>query len=80
MKPVHFKGDNHVVAVSQEPYLPLPVHVDNCAEVIITSCWKMSVGQRIKCLFTGKIYVQLMTFGKPLQPQKVSVENPVRHD
>ena len=76
MKPLYFNEQNVVYAKNQPEYLPLPSHLDK--DGIVTSCWGLSWKERIKALFTGVIYFQQMTFNKPLQPQKPSVENPLK--
>lgn len=77
MEPCKFDGWQIEIAKNQKEYLPIPAHIENSASVVITTCWKSSFWQRVMFLFTGKVYVQLMTFGKPLQPQKLSISNPV---
>ena len=69
MKPVKFRGSNCVYAENQKEYLPLPAyrHDDDWGRV--TSCWKLGLRERIKVLFTGRIYSTLMSFNKPLTPQ-----------
>lgn len=77
MKPVVFPGHNTVYAKDQPEYLPLPVYKRPGAEGEVTSCWKMSFRERIKVLFTGKVYWSQWTFGGKLQPQRATVDNPV---
>lgn len=72
MRPIKFKDANCTFAEHQEEYLPLPAHRD--CQGIITSCWAMSFKERIKVLLSGKIFVQSMTFDKPLQPLNVLTE------
>lgn len=69
MKIYRFKECNVVFAENQKEYLPLPSHKDN--DGVVTACWKMSVLDRIKILFFGKVYIQLMTFNTPLQPHRL---------
>lgn len=75
MTPCDFKNSNTVYAVNQPEYLPLPAHRSNAG--VVTSCWKLSFWERIVTLCTGKIYLQVMTFKAPLQPQRLIVKNPV---
>jgi hypothetical protein len=75
MKPIKFKQQNCVYAQNQQEYLPLPAHKDKSN--IITSCWKASFVERIIFLITGKVWVQIMSFDKPLQPQKISIKKPL---
>ena len=76
MKPIKFKECNATFAENQPEYLPLPVH--KSAFGIVTSCWKLSLFERVKVLFLGKVYLSLMTFNKPLQPQKLSVQKALK--
>ena len=77
MKPTKFKGVNCIYAESQEPYLPLPAHKHNDDWKCVSACWGLNLMERLKVLFTGKIYTTLPTFGNPLTPQKLSVDNPI---
>jgi len=72
MKPIDFPEKTCVYAENQPEYIPLPVH--KTEDGIVTSCWKLSLKERIRVLFSGKIWCGIMTFNKPLQPQKLSIE------
>lgn len=77
MKPIEFPEQNEVVAKDQPQYAPLPAFVDrwydkNAQPVIF--CMGLSFRERVKLLFTGRLWVSLLTFGKPLQPSKFSVD------
>lgn len=74
MRPINFNEVNVVIAKDQPQYLPLPAKKD--VDGVVTSCWGMTFLERIKILFSGRIWVQNMTFNQPLQPQKISVEKP----
>ena len=74
MKPIEFPGCNIVYAKDQREYLPLPAQRGSEGEVI--SCWKLGFLERLKVLFTGKMYLSLLTFNRLLQPQKMSVQKP----
>lgn len=74
MKPIKFIETNVVFAKDQPQYLPLPAHKDDFGRV--TTCWKLSFKQRVKLLFTGKIWIQVLTFNHSLQPQLPSIEKP----
>ena len=76
MKPTKFKRMNVVCAKDQPEYLPLPAHI-NEAEGLVTSCWSANLKERIRFLLTGRIYLTLLTFNKPLQPQVITVYNPI---
>jgi hypothetical protein len=75
MQPVKFKGSNVVFAENQPEYLPLPAFKDASGEVV--TCWKMTLVERLKFLFTGRFYLRVSTFNQPLQPLLPSVENPI---
>ena len=75
MKPTEFEGSNVVFAENQPEYLPLPAYKAPTGEVV--SCWELNWKERIKMLFTGRIFLTVLTFNGPLQPQLPSVENPV---
>lgn len=68
MKPIEFKGQNIIFAKDQPEYQPLPALIleNETGEVI--SCWRLSLKERIKILFTGKMWLSLMSFNKPLTP------------
>lgn len=75
MKSTEFAGHNVVLAKDQPQYLPLPVLITESGEVV--SCWKLSVRERIRILFTGCMWLRQLTFGQPLQPQRPQVESPL---
>lgn len=64
MKPIKFKEVNVTYAENQPEYQPLPVCKFQNGETV--SCWKLSFKERIIILFTGKLWVSLHTFNKPL--------------
>jgi hypothetical protein len=74
MKPERFKEQNTTMAKNQYPYLPLPAFKDE--DGAITSCWSLNIRERIKLFFTGRIWLTLLTFNKPLQPQILRVDYP----
>lgn len=74
MKPIEFKEQNCVYAKDQPEYIPLPVHKTEDGMVI--SCWSLTWRERIKLLFTGKMWWMVMTFNAPLQPVKPDITSP----
>ena len=78
MEPIEFVGMNRKFAEHQDEYTTLPVHIDD--EGIVTSCWALNLKERIILLLTGKVFLQVMSFGGNLQPQKIVVQNPVRQN
>lgn len=73
MKPVNFEHQNVVFAKDQPDYQSLPALKLDTPEGEVISCWGLSFKERIKVLFTGKIWVSLMTFNNPLTPSYLSV-------
>ena len=78
MKPVEFEGYKTEIAKNQPEYLTLPAHVTKDGE--ITSCWELTDDEIQEIIKTKRIYFSVSTFNKPLQPQRPSVENPVKED
>jgi len=78
MEPIKFKGHNVVFAEDQPEYLPLPAYYvvpDNPQGEIIT-CWKLTFKERVRLLFTGKVWHSIWTFNGSLQPQRLFLEAP----
>ena len=78
MNPIKFKECNTVYAKDQPEYLPL--HCHKSTEGIVTSCWKLSLWEKIQVIFTGRLFLQLMTFNQPLQPLMMFSSNPLHQD
>jgi hypothetical protein len=80
MKAITFPEVNVVIAKDQPEYFPLPSHVgwlDKDKSLHgVTFCWKLSFKERIKLLFTGCLWHQVMTFNRPLQPVLLIVDKP----
>jgi len=74
MKPIKFKHQNKVYAEDQPQYQPLPVLKIDGAEGNVISCWKLSFWERLRVLFFGKIWMNLMSFNKPLTPSFLSTD------
>lgn len=67
MKPITFKEANCNLAEHQPEYQTLPVFRAQGGEIV--SCWKLTLIERLKVLFTGKFWFCVLTFNQPLQPQ-----------
>lgn len=63
-----------VFAKDQPEYVPLPGV--RTKDGMVTSRWQLTLGERLRLLFTGSLYLQVLTFNKPLQPVKLSVSQP----
>lgn len=68
MKPIKFKESNCTFAKDQPEYLPLPAFKADTPQGECVTCWQLSFRERLRILFTGKLWACLMTFNKPLQP------------
>jgi hypothetical protein len=75
-RPVDFPGSNIVFAKDQPQYLPLPAYLSNDHEGRVTSCWALSVRERLRLLFTGRVWLTVWTFQARLQPQRLGVDRP----
>lgn len=59
-------GGHVVYAADQPEYLPLPVWRREDGRVV--SRWRLTWRERIAALLGRSIYLEVMTFGSPLQP------------
>jgi hypothetical protein len=74
MRPIDFPEKNCTFAKNQPEYLPLPAYKSPDGEVI--SCWGLTLKERVKVLFAGKLWLRILTFNNPLQPQRPSIDSP----
>ena len=74
MKPIDFPEQTAVYAKGQPRYIPLPAHQG--ADGRATFCWRLSWRERLQVMFRGILWHQVLTFDKPLQPQKLMTEKP----
>jgi hypothetical protein len=74
MEPIEFPEQNALFAANQPEYLPLPGFKVPGPDGIVVSCWRLSYRERFRLLFTGKVWLGLMTFGKPLTPSRLSTK------
>ncbi len=68
MRPITQKGFNVVYAKDQEQYNQLPAHKAEGTDGVVTSCWKISFWEKLRIVFTGKLFISVMTFNNPPQP------------
>lgn len=68
MKPIKFPEANVTYAENQPEYQPLPAFKNDSQKGEVISCWQLSFRERMRILFTGKLWVSLMSFNKPLTP------------
>lgn len=75
MNLIEFPEQTVIIAKDQPEYLPLPAHV--AGDGTVTCCWRLSFRERVRLLFSGVIWHQVLTFNHPLQPQMLSADKPV---
>jgi len=72
-----FDEQNVVIGAGQAEYLPLYAHkIQGDRQGTTTTRWKLTWRERIKLLFTGELWHQVLTFNLPLQPQMLMVDKP----
>lgn len=64
----------HVIAKHQLEYDPLCSVVS--ASGVVTTRWELSWLERLRVLFGGSVYLQVLTFNRPLQPVKLLIQEP----
>lgn len=74
MKPIEFNEQNVVFAGSQDEYGNLPAYKVDEPEGRVIFCQGLTFTERLRVLFTGKIWVALMTFNKPLTPSYLTTK------
>ncbi len=75
MIPIAFDDQNVTYAENQKEYQPLPAHKSGSG--IVTSCWKLTPEELETIQRTGVVWLQNWTFNAPLQPLRLSTEQPV---
>lgn len=73
MKAIKFPEQTHILAENQEEYKQLPVHVTDDSDRQMISCHKLNWRERIKILFTGKLWHSQLTFGSKFSPTFMTV-------
>lgn len=65
MQPISFERTNCTYAERQPQYNPLPACKVEGPEGRVITCWRVGFIERLKILFTGRIYLSILTFNKP---------------
>ena len=76
MKLLSFPEQTVVIAEHQPEYLPLPAYQFHDKQGRIAFCWSLSWRERLKVLFSGVLWHQVLTFNQALQPQLLSTDKP----
>ena len=73
MTPIETGHPNEVIYAKDQPeYIPLPAI--RYEDGMIVTKWKLTWRERVKCLMYGRIFLSILTFNRPLQPVKLSVD------
>lgn len=73
MKPIDFPERTHLIAEHQDEYVTLPALIDDGPRGEVVFCMGLSWKERLKILFTGKLWCSLLCFGKPVTPSFFTV-------
>lgn len=73
MKPVEFKHQNIVFAKDQPEFMPLPALKIESETGEVISCWRLSPIERLKVVFTGRVWLSLRSYNKPLTPSYLAI-------
>jgi len=74
MRPIKFKGYNTELGRDQSEYGTLPAFVCGDPSGTIIHCWEVEPEDIKTIVETGKIFVAQLTFGRPLQPIVLNVQ------
>lgn len=74
MKPIKFKEVNVEYAKNQDTYKTLPAYKNDSPMGEVVTCWKFTFIERIILLFTGRLWVVVLSFNKPILPTFMSVK------
>lgn len=76
MQLIEFPEQTTVIAKDQPEYIPLPAYLTFNDKGEIVCCWGLTMRERIRVIFTGRIWHHVLTFSQPLQPQRLSTFKP----
>jgi hypothetical protein len=77
MKAIEFQEVNLRIAENQPEYETLPVFIDHSSpEYEATMCFELDDDEKKQVVETGKIWLRVLTFGKPFQPIGMSCLKP----
>ena len=76
MKTIPFKGCNVEVAADQPEYNSMPGMVYGDPSGTKLFCWQLTCKERIKILFTGRLWQYMLCFDQYQQPQRMTVDEP----
>ena len=62
-------------AKDQPEYVLLPAW--RSPDGLVVTRWKLSWRERLRILFSGSLWLSILTFNKPLQPVRLAAEPPL---
>lgn len=65
-----------IIAKDQPVYIPLPALISHAEGGMITTRWRLTWHERLKVLWSGNLWLQMMCFHKPVTPVKLSTDQP----
>lgn len=74
MKAIKFKHANVNFAENQNEYKTLPALRFGDENDTIVTCWGLSFRERLKILFTGKLWMIELNFKRSLTPRRLTVK------
>lgn len=80
MEVIEFPEQTAIYAKDQPEYIPLPAYQFGDDVGTVAFCWRLSMIERLKMLFTGKVWHLVLTFNQPLQPQLLTVDKPLMNE
>lgn len=76
MIPVQFPQANTLLAMGQDEYEPLPIHLTRDAEGRATFAMRLSPVEIEEIVRTKTLWIQQLTFGRGFQPIALSTRQP----
>ena len=74
MIPKKFPEVNVTFAEDQPEYLPLPAFRNDSPQGEVVTCWQLSFRERMRVLFSGEIWLSMLTFNKSLTPSYITTK------
>lgn len=65
-----------ILAKDQPQYIPLPALISGSEGGMVTTRWKLSWRERLRVLWSGNLWLQMLCFHKPVTPVKLLTEQP----
>lgn len=81
MKPIKFDEANTVFNENgADPTYPKLYAFKAEQDGLYITAWELSIWERLSLLFTGRLWLRLLTFGEPLQKHLPEIKKPFTKD